>query len=59
MNAGYGIKRLKSMINFMDKEDWSERLPEFKEWINLIDNTRGLDFSKVFPELFILLTEKN
>jgi hypothetical protein len=55
MNAGYGIKRLKSMVNFMDKEDWSERLPELKEWIQLIDRTRGTDFAQTFPELASLL----
>lgn len=55
MNAGYGIKRLQSMVNFMDKEDWSERLPELKEWIQLIDKTRGTDFTKTFPELAALV----
>jgi hypothetical protein len=55
MNAGYGIKRLKSMANFMDKEDWSERLPELKEWITLLDKTRGTDFVKTFPELATLI----
>jgi hypothetical protein len=55
MNAGYGIKRLRSMVNFMDKEDWSERLPELREWIQLLDKTRGTDFAKTFPELAVLI----
>lgn len=55
MNAGYGIKRLRSMVNFMDKEDWSERLPELREWIQLLDKTRGTDFAKTFPELAVLM----
>lgn len=55
MNAGYGIKRLRSMVNFMNKEDWSERLPELREWIQLLDKTRGTDFAKTFPELAVLI----
>lgn len=55
MAAKYGIKRLRSMVNFMDREDWSERLPELREWIGLVDRTRGLDFSVIFPELAPLL----
>lgn len=51
MSANYGIGRLRNLVKFMHKEDWSERLPEFREWISLIDKTRGLDFGKVFPEL--------
>lgn len=51
MNAGYGIKRLKSMVNFMDREDWSERLPELRQWLQLIGKTRQIDFARIFPEL--------
>jgi hypothetical protein len=55
MTAGYGIKRLRSLLNFMDSEDWSQRLPETIEWINLLDKQRGNSFSKTFPELAELL----
>jgi hypothetical protein len=54
-NAGYGKKRLRSMVDFMNKEDWSQRLPETKEWIELIDKTRNLNFKETFPELSGLL----
>lgn len=56
-NAGYGIPRLKSMIKFMNKEDWSERLPELHEWVLLIDRSRHLSFADTFPELHALLKE--
>lgn len=55
VTAKYGIDRLRSLIRFMYKEDWSERLPELREWIKLIDDTRGLSFVDVFPELSGLL----
>ena len=48
-SADYGIKRLEGMLNFMESEDWSNRLPEFREYINLMDQRRGTDFRKTFP----------
>ena len=51
MSAGYGIKRLRSLLDFMDKEDWSERLPELQEWIHTVDRHRGLDFKQIFSEI--------
>jgi len=35
----------------MKSEDWSQRMPEMKEYIELIDKTRGTDFGKTFPEM--------
>jgi hypothetical protein len=55
LNTGYGIKRLRSLLDFMDKEDWSERMPELREWIRVLDKTRGLDFKATFPEMSGLL----
>lgn len=49
--SGYGIKRLQGLISFMKSEDWSNRLPEFKEYIRLMDKIRNLDFATVFPEM--------
>lgn len=51
MNSDYGIKRLKGLISFMFSEDWSQRIPEFVEYITLMDEIRGTDFSKTFPEI--------
>jgi hypothetical protein len=34
----------------MNSEDWSARMPEFKEWINRINTQRGItDFENTFP----------
>jgi len=51
MESGYGIKRLKGMISFMFSDDWARRLPEFKEYINLMDGIRGTDFKRTFPSM--------
>jgi MoaA/NifB/PqqE/SkfB family radical SAM enzyme len=50
-SASYGINRLEGMLQFMESEDWSVRLPELEEYINLIDTQRGLSFEKTFPEM--------
>jgi hypothetical protein len=50
-NAGYGIKRLEGMLSFMESEDWSQRLPEMKEFLDLCDMQRGINFAEVFPEM--------
>jgi MoaA/NifB/PqqE/SkfB family radical SAM enzyme len=50
-DASYGINRLEGMLQFMESEDWSIRLPELKEYIQLIDNQRGLNFAETFPEM--------
>lgn len=51
LNAPHGLKRYQGIINFMNAEDWSERLPEFREWITLINKQRGYEdrFLKLFP----------
>lgn len=51
LQSGYGINRLKGMISFMLSDDWSRRLPEFIEYISLMDNIRGTSFSSTFPEM--------
>jgi len=55
LTAGYGIKRLRGLLDFMDKEDWSERMPELREWIRLLDENRGLNFRDTFPEMAALI----
>jgi len=51
LNSAYGIKRMKGMINFMMSEDWSVRLPELKEYLEIMDNHRNISFNSVFPEM--------
>ena len=56
-DASYGIKRLRGMISFARSEDWSRRLPEFREYINKLDELRGTDFRATFPDMAYLLDE--
>jgi sulfatase maturation enzyme AslB (radical SAM superfamily) len=49
--ADYGIKRLEGILNFMESEDWSRRLPEMKEFLDLCDKQRGITFEETFPEM--------
>lgn len=51
MQSEYGIKRLQGLINFMNAEDWSNRLPETAEWCHTVAKQRGINFNEVFPEL--------
>ena len=49
--APYGIKRLKGMLQFMESEDWSRRLPEMQEFLERCDKQRGISFAETFPEM--------
>lgn len=51
----HGIPRLQTLLNFMDSEDWSSKMDEFKEYIRLLDETRQSDFARTFPEMQGLL----
>lgn len=57
LNAEYGIKRMRGMISFARSEDWTQRLPEFREYITKLDELRGTDFRATFPEMAYLLDE--
>jgi MoaA/NifB/PqqE/SkfB family radical SAM enzyme len=57
LENGYGIKRMQGMVNFMESEDWSQRMPQFIEYIEKMDGIRGTDFRKTFPEMAELLDE--
>jgi hypothetical protein len=50
-NSEYGIPRIEGLLNFMDAEDWSERLPETAEWCYTVAKQRMVDFNEVFPDL--------
>jgi hypothetical protein len=56
-DASYGIERLRGMISFARSEDWSARMPEFREYINKMDKLRGTDFRKTFPDMAHMLDE--
>jgi hypothetical protein len=50
-NASYGISRLEGIIQFMKSEDWSNRLLEMKEFLDLCDTRRKLKFDDTFLEM--------
>ena len=56
-NAPYGPKRLRGMVNFMKSEDWSNRMPEFREYIKHMDSIRNTNFEEVFSEMVCLMNE--
>jgi len=47
----YGWKRWEGILDWMDAEDHTNLLPDFQEYINVMDVQRGTDFKKTFPEL--------
>ena len=56
-NNPYGWKRWQAVLDFMDAEDHTAQLPAFVEYIEKMDNVRGTNFSKVFPELKHICTK--
>jgi organic radical activating enzyme len=47
----YGWKRWDAILKFIDAEDHTNLLPDFKEYINNLDKVRFTNASQVFPEL--------
>jgi organic radical activating enzyme len=47
----YGWKRWEGILDWMDAEDHTNLLPDFKEYILTMDTQRGTDFKTTFPEL--------
>lgn len=50
-----GWNRWESILKFVESEDHSNLLPDFKEYVQNLDAIRGLDSKKIFPELEHLL----
>lgn len=50
-NSEYGIPRIEGLLNFMDADDWSERLPETAEWCYTVARERMVDFNETYPDL--------
>ena len=51
----WGWKRWEGILDWMDKEDDTHLLPDFREYITTLDQQRKTDFKKTFPELAHLL----
>lgn len=47
----YGWRRWEGILKFVLAEDHSHLLPDFKEYVNNLDNIRSLNSAQVFPEL--------
>jgi MoaA/NifB/PqqE/SkfB family radical SAM enzyme len=51
MHNPYGWKRWEGILNFIEAEDHSHMIPDFKEYFENLDKIRGTDFKTTFPEL--------
>ena len=51
----YGWKRWEGILKFIQAEDHTHLLPDFKEYVEHLDAIRGLDAKEVFPELAHIL----
>jgi sulfatase maturation enzyme AslB (radical SAM superfamily) len=51
----YGWKRWQAILDFMDTEDHTDKLPAFKDYIKNLDDIRGTNAKEIFPELAHLL----
>jgi len=50
-----GWRQWQGLLNYMDSKDSTHLLPGFKEYVNKLDNIRGLCAANFFPELGHLL----
>lgn len=50
-----GWNRWESILKFVEAEDHSHLIPDFKEYVDNLDSIRGTDAKEIFPELAHLL----
>jgi MoaA/NifB/PqqE/SkfB family radical SAM enzyme len=50
----YGLKRWQGMLQYMHSEDWSHKIPNLVNYLEVCDQNRGTNFRETFPELRIL-----
>lgn len=46
-----GKRRWEGLIDYMMAEDWTNKLPQLKDYLETLDKSRGTDFRKTFPKL--------
>jgi len=51
VNNPYGLTRWKGLINYMESEDWSNKIPTLLDYLTTTDSVRGTCYTDVFPEL--------
>jgi len=53
----WNVREMRSQLEYMNSEDWTHKLTEFRHLINIFDKVRGTNFRETFPELRELLDE--
>ena len=51
----YGWRRWEAILKFVEAEDNSTFIPDFRKYVQSLDNIRNTDAKKIFPELSHLL----
>lgn len=51
VNNPYGLKRWQGLINYMESEDWSNKIPMLLDYLTTTDSVRGTCYTDVFPDL--------
>lgn len=51
INNSYGKQRWLGIIDYMNSEDWSQKLPLLTQYLDICDQSRNLNFRSVFSEL--------
>lgn len=51
VNNPYGLKRWMGLVQYMTSEDWTDKLPQLKDYLTTTDQERNTDVIKTFPEL--------
>jgi MoaA/NifB/PqqE/SkfB family radical SAM enzyme len=51
MRSPMGKRRWEGLVDYMMAEDWTNKLPQLKDYLETLDKSRGTDFRKTFPKL--------
>jgi MoaA/NifB/PqqE/SkfB family radical SAM enzyme len=51
LNDPMGKQRWQGLVKYLNQEDWSNKIPTLLDYLNVCDDTRGLNFKETFPEL--------
>lgn len=48
---GHDFDKYDGIVQFMNSQDWSHKIPQLNSYVTALDKTRGTDFYSVFPDL--------
>ena len=51
MSNPYGATRWRGLVQYMNQEDWSHKIPMLLDYLETTDQTRNTNFRNVFPEI--------